>query len=100
MTKDQTILIVATNMACALAKDDNLKDLAPQAAMAQLCKYLDSTVPAMVDRVKYYSEQYGLDLTTFGGDGSQDGSVMGDLAKAAPQLIALLPQIVKLFASK
>ncbi len=99
MTKDQAILMAATHMACALAKDDNLKDLDPQVAMTQLCKYLDSTVPAMVDRVKYYSDKYGLDLTTFGGDGDS-GSVMGDFAKMAPQLLALAPQIIRMFADK
>jgi len=97
MTKDQAILLSATKMAASLMTDDNLKDQDPQEAVNQFCKYLDTAVPAIQKRAEYYAKQYGLDLTTTGGDG--EGSVLGNLANAAPGFIDLIPEVIKIISS-
>lgn len=71
MTRNQTIFLGAIQMANALSKDDNLKDLEPQAAVNQLCKYLDTTIVAAKERADYYQDQYGIDLSAGGSGGSE-----------------------------
>ena len=97
MTQDQTILLAATNAAVAMMADDSLVGKGPEATVNQFFKYLDTTVPAYKKRAEYYQEKYGLDLTTTGGDG--ENSVLGDLAKAAPDLLSLVPKFLELFSS-